>query len=518
MGVRGGEIRLAEPVAALSVATDLGMGQPLEQALRWCLLALELGRRLGCDAATQSDVFYLALLQHVGCTANAPEVARWTGGDELAFRSRAIVLTHASTPEALAALVRHTGAGRPPIERAGLRVAAVVRGNQRFERIVALQCEAAVHLGERLGMGAGVQDGLAQAYERWDGNGVPAGVAGERLTTPRRVVSVAHDAVAIARLRGARSALGAVRRRRGRAYDPRVCDALLADPQLLDGGDDATDTWTRVLEAEPEPVRVVGEGGLDGVAQALADFADLKAPHLMGHCRGVARLAEAAARGAGCAAEEVAVVRRAGLLHDLGRVGVAGGIWEKPGRLDGSERERVRLHPYYTERVLARASAFAAVAPLAAAHHERLDGSGYHRGAGAAQLPLAARLLQAADAYDAMTHERPHRSALDPATARAELRAEVQAGRLDGRAVNAVLEAAGARPVHVPEARPARLSDREVEVLRLLARGRTNREIARELVIAPKTVGRHVENIYAKTGLSTRAGAALFCAEHDLLA
>jgi HD-GYP domain-containing protein (c-di-GMP phosphodiesterase class II) len=517
MNAPRGELRLAEQVAALSLATDLGMGQPLEQALRYCLVALELGRRLDCDAAALSDIYYVALLEHLGCTANAPEGALLNGGDELALRSWAIVLTHASAVESLVEIVRRVGEGRPPARRAGLRVAAIVRASGGWEQIVELQCEAAARLAERLGTGDGVRAGLGHVYERWDGKGAPSGVAGEQLALAQRVVSVAHDAVTCARLQGARSALDVIRRRRGRVYDPRVCDALLSDWKPLLHERDAGDAWERVLDAEPAPVRTIEHAQLDGVAEAFADFADMKAPFLMGHSRAVAELAAAAGRGIGCGSDELAALRRAGLLHDLGRLGVANGVWEKRGALDSAQRERVSLHPYYSERILARASAFAGAAACAARHHERLDGSGYHRGVGASQLPLDARLLQAADAYDAMTHERPHRPALEPNRARAELRADVQAGRLDQRAVNAVLEAAGSRPVRVPEAWPGGLSDREVDVLRLLARGKTNRQVAAELVIAPKTVGRHVENIYAKTGLSTRAGAALFCAEHELL-
>jgi HD-GYP domain-containing protein (c-di-GMP phosphodiesterase class II) len=176
----------------------------------------------------------------------------------------------------------------------------------------------------------------------------------------------------------------------------------------------------------------------------------------------------------------------------------------------------VRLHPYYTERVLERSRALAPLAPVAGAHHERLDGSGYHRGATAAQLSLGARLLAAADAYDAMTHDRPHRPALAPAAARAALAEDVRAGALDKRAVDAVLEAAGGAPLRVRQAHPAGLSDREVEVLRLLAQGLSNKEIARALTIAEKTAGHHVEHIYAKTGVGTRVGAALFAMRHDL--
>lgn len=189
MSAARSEVRLAELVAALSLATDLGMGQPLEQALRYCLLALELGRRLGCDAAALSDIYYLALLQHLGCTANAPEVARWNGGDELAFRRWGIALSHASAPETLGALMRHTAEDRAPGRRAALRVAAVARGRGRFDRLVALQCEAASLLADRLEMDDGVREGLDHVYEQWDGKGAPAGVRGDRLAPAQRVVT-----------------------------------------------------------------------------------------------------------------------------------------------------------------------------------------------------------------------------------------------------------------------------------------------------------------------------------------
>jgi HD-GYP domain-containing protein (c-di-GMP phosphodiesterase class II) len=231
----------------------------------------------------------------------------------------------------------------------------------------------------------------------------------------------------------------------------------------------------------------------------------------------VAELAAAAAGALGCSRAEASAVRAAGFLHDLGRVAVPNGVWDRPGALSDGERERVRLHPYYTERVLERSPALAPLALLAGSHHERLDGSGYHRGSTAAQLGAGARLLAAADAYDAMTHDRPHRRALPPAAARAELGAMVAAGALEKRTVDAVLEAAGAAPLRTRQRHPAGLTDRELEVLRLIAQGRTNKQIAEALVVTEKTAGHHVEHIYAKAGVSTRVGAALFAMHHDLI-
>ncbi len=280
---------------------------------------------------------------------------------------------------------------------------------------------------------------------------------------------------------------------------------------------DEGSAWEAALAEEPPPQRRVPESRLDEICRALADFADIKTPWTLGHSSGVAELAEAAGWRLGLPPEEVAGLRRAALVHDLGRVGIPNAIWERPGPLASDERERVRLHAYLTERVLAHAPALAPLGATAALHHERLDGSGYHRACGAASLPIPARALAAADVYHALTEPRPHRPARPPAEAAAVLRAEVTAGRLDAEAARAVLDAAGQRDVRIERPRPAGLTEREVEVLRLLTRGNTNRAIARELSISVKTVGHHVEHVYEKIGCSTRASASLFAAEHDLV-
>jgi HD-GYP domain-containing protein (c-di-GMP phosphodiesterase class II) len=227
---------------------------------------------------------------------------------------------------------------------------------------------------------------------------VPAGVAGEEISPSLRMARVAHDLVAIAHARDLEAATEALRRRRGRGYDPRVVDATLAESEAILRAADVPDAWERVIAAEPEPVQTISSAGLETVARAFAEFTDLKVGFLRGHSTRVAELAATAAAALGCSRSEAAEVRAAGLLHDVGRVAVPNGIWDKPGALSASEWERVRLHPYYTERVLERSSALAPLALAAGSHHERLDGSGYHRGASAAQLGIGARLLAAADA------------------------------------------------------------------------------------------------------------------------
>lgn len=511
------QVRLAELMASLSLATDLGLGQPLEHELRICLAALELADRLGCGPDERSEVYYVALLAHVGCTAAAPYIAGWAGGDEIHFHRDSTGLGPASGPsEDLAFLIRGLANDRPLPERARLVARTLIEGKKGYELMAANLCEGGRLLARRLYLPDDVALALGQIAERWDGKGFPGDSAGEEISLALRIVQVAEDLALIADAKGRAAAIEALERRRGRGYDPRVVDAAIGDLDALLRVAATDDPWERVIAAEPAPIATISAAGLETVARAFGEFTDLKLHFLGGHSTRVGELAARAAEAIGCSRAEVSEVRAAGFFHDLGRVSVPNGIWDKPGPLSAGEWERVRLHPYYTERILERSAALAPLALIAGSHHERLDGSGYHRGTTAAQLGVGARVLSAADAYDAMTHDRPHRKALRAEDARTELGEMVRTGALEKRSVDGVLEAAGSAPLRVRQGYPAGLTGREVEVLRLLAQGRTNKEIANALVITKKTAGHHVEHIYAKAGVSTRAGAALFAMQHDL--
>ena len=247
-------------------------------------------------------------------------------------------------------------------------------------------------------------------------------------------------------------------------------------------------------------------------------MADLKSAFTIGHSSGVAALAADAAATMGLDAPARARLHVAALLHDLGRVGTSASIWERPRPLTAAEWDSVRLHPYHSERILARSEALRPMATIAGMHHERLDGSGYHRGSRGREIAEEARILAAADAFQARTQDRPHRPALDLEAAAVAILEEARAGSLDPRAVDAVLGAAGVAAKRPPRSSvPGGLSDREVEVLRLVARGLTNRQIAKQLTVSPRTAEHHVDHIYTKIGVSSRAAAALFAMEHDLL-
>lgn len=308
-----------------------------------------------------------------------------------------------------------------------------------------------------------------------------------------------------------------VRQRWGRVYDPQIAQLFCQRARQLLVEVEGDSVWDAVLAAEPAPHQWLDEGQLDKVARAMAYFTDVKSPYTLTHSGGVAGLAEDAAHKLGLSNADVATVRRAGLLHDLGRVGIPGGIWDKAGRLAPAEWERVRMHPYLTERVLARSGALGSLGELAALHHERLDGSGYHRGLSASSIPMGARILAAADFFHTKIEARPHRPQLTPDAAAEETRQQVQTGRLDRDAANAVLSVAGQSGLPPRAGLPSGLTDREVEVLRLIAGGRSIREMAQVLYLSPKTVDHHIQHIYGKVGVSTRAAAALFAMRHDLL-
>ena len=511
-------VRLAELIAALSLATDLGMGHPLEHALCSCVLAVRLGDALGLDAPALREVYYQALLRYIGCNAETHTLAAVVG-DELAMRRDFAAIDNGNQGAVLSLMLRYireSNAGAPPLQLAREVVRGLLAGRE-IQASFAGHCEVAQRLGARLGFEAPIIVALGQLYERWDGRGLPRGLKGEEITPAVLIVALAQDALTVRRLGGVDAAVGMARQRSGGAYDPRMVDCFCGQAPALFAGLDEAPSWETVLGMEPGARSYLAEDQLDTACQAMADFADLKSPYTLGHSSGVAELAAGAAQRYGLPAADVTAIRRAGWLHDLGRVGVSISIWDKPGALTETEWERVRMHPYYTERVLARSPALSSLGRLAAYHHERLDGSGYHRGAPAMILSPAARILAAADAYQAMTEARAHRPARPPDAAAAELRREARAGRLDSEAVAAVLAAAG------HHARPTRrdlvagLSEREVEVLRLVGRGHSMKQIAGQLSIAEKTVDNHIQHIYNKIGVSTRAGAALFAMEQDLL-
>jgi hypothetical protein len=366
---------LSELVASLSLATDLGLGQPMEHVLRSCVLGLRIADDLELSESERAVVYYVGLLAWLGCHADSHEQsARF--GDDIQLRADRHVADSVGTRFAL----RHVGRGEPALRRAARVGSLLVSGRDAVATMETTHCMVAGVFATRLGLGSDVRDGLQHVFERWDGKGTPAGVAGEEIELSARIVVIADIVESFRRLGGPDAAVDVARRRAGGQFDPRlaahVCDNAQA---LLDGLDDATG-WDAAIAAEPVLAERMSGVELDVALAAIADFADLKSPYTTGHSRGVAERAASAALHAGLGDTAAAGLRRAGLLHDVGRLGVSNGIWDKPGVLSEAEMERVRMHPYLTQRTFSRAQRLAALAELAATHHERLDGSGYPRG------------------------------------------------------------------------------------------------------------------------------------------
>lgn len=509
-------IRAAEVVGALSLATDLGTGQPLEHALRTAVLTVQLGELAGASAQELADAYYVALLHSSGCTSDGHEAAQLYG-DDIVPRAAFALVDPGYVEEVVGFLRSHVGRGLPEDERAGLIEHVIAHGIPIARQTFAMHCEVAQRFARWLGFSAGTEEALAHVFERWDGLGFPGVTSGEEIPLPMRILHVARDISVFLTAAGPEEARAVIERRKSTAYDPRLADLAVRHFDELLGGLDETRIWEQVLEIEPFPKIWIAGERVDTAFTAIAAFTDLKSPWLREHSTSVAELAEAAAWRAGLPAESVTLLRRAALAHDLGRVGVSNAIWEKPGPLGFGEWERVRLHPHFSERAFAQSPALAPIGLLAGAHHERLDGSGYHRGTRAPALDQAARILAAADCYTAMREARPHRPALDAASAEAELVREAAEGRLDQEAVDAVLGAAGHRVPQRLRELPAGLTERELEVLLVLARGRTNQQIADDLGISPKTVGNHVQRVYEKAGVRSRAAATLWAFQHELV-
>ncbi|HEY2543808.1 MAG TPA: HD domain-containing phosphohydrolase [Gaiellaceae bacterium] len=508
------QVRLAELVAALSLGIDLGFGQPMEHVLRQCLIALRLADRVDLDEDGRSVVYYTALLVNVGCHSDAHEQAKWFG-DDIAAKSGKYDGEQRGL-RAAAAAVRMIGRGNTPLHRFRVGLEFAVSGRRDVEGMIERHASLAQTFAERLGLPEAVQEAVGASYERWDGRGWPGALQGGAIPIASRLAQIAEYVEVAHRIGGVDAARSLARKRAGSQFDPSLSTILRADADAILGDLDSSRTWDAVIAAEPSLRVVLAGDAVDDALRAIAEFVDLKSPYTLGHASAVSGLSGDTGSQLGLPEEDVRLLRRAGLVHDLGRLGVSNAIWDKRGPLGPGEWERIRLHPYLTERMLHQPVSLAPLAEIAVQHRERLDGSGYPRGLSGGAISRPARILGAADAYRSMCEPRPHRPALTPDEAAAELRADVRAGRLDAAVVDALLVAAGHRVARRSE-RPAGLTAREVDVLRLVARGLTSKEIATQLVITPKTARNHIEHIYTKIGASSRVEASLFAMRHGLI-
>lgn len=507
-------VRISDLLISLSLVTDLGFGQPSEHMLRSARIGMRLGERLGLDTEQLATLFDVGILTYVGCPVYGNEAALLFG-DDIDFRAHALEIDLAGFP-AMVFMLRRAGSGTSAFNRARQAATLMAGGGRQMMRQMAVHCSAAGALATRLGLGDDVRIGVEQAYARWDGRGFPDDLSGTDVSLAARVSHVAEACEVFERTAGLETALEVVRTRSGTHFDPAISRLVSTDPESLFKDLDK-DTVEEVLAADPVERYSLTDDELDRALEAVGDFSDLRCSFFAGHARTTANLVRGATELMQMPDTDARLAYRAALVHDVGRFGVPGSVWGKATGLTASEQERARLHAYYVERIFTRPEPLRRIGLLAATHHERMDGSGYHRGIGGTMLSTQARVLAVADAYSAMTQARPYRPPLSETDAVREIQRDVTEARLDPVAADAVLAAAGHRGRSSRAGGPSGLTPRESEVLALLSTGMANKRIAHELHISPKTVSNHIERIYCKLGVSNRTGAAMYAMQYGIV-
>lgn len=512
-------IRMAEVLAAFSLATDLGTGKPMGHAIRACILGMKMASELRLSTAEQAELYYSYLLMHSGCTVLSLGLSPAIQGDELAAIGD-ITLRDDTDPLVMIGWIRrHVSPDAPFPTRIRNMISMMLHSHNANEHTRGA-CEVAVRVAQRLGMPPGVQEAVRHYLERWDGKG-PYGLAGVKIPLKSRLLHIALKIEACYSALGRSETLAMASAQRGRVFDPQMVDAFLTIAENLNLWDTLAkeDLWQEVLGIEPDsPYKAMDEGKLDDISLAVADFVDLKSLHTVGHSRETARLAEQMAHRMNLPPSEVTNIRRAALVHDLGHIALPGHILENPHHISEADKEKLRLHPYYTERILSRVPAFSTVAAIAGKHHERLNGTGYYRGLSGNELPVGACILALAEEFLDRMQLHPSYPSPEPKDILKQMQPEV-GPMFSPACFEALSQELGvvASKSHHRREWPAGLTDREVEVLRLVATGASNQQIARTLVVSVKTVAHHLEHIYNKIGVSSRAAAVFFAMEHELI-
>jgi HD-GYP domain-containing protein (c-di-GMP phosphodiesterase class II) len=406
------DVRLSEVLAALSHALDITEGQPRGHAERTCLIAMRVARQLDLDDATRGALFHAALLKDAGCSSNAAKVAHLYGTDDADAKRDRKVTDHLKPAESLKHLYRTTAPGRGPIAKAKHLKLLVEHGSSGSRDLTELRCERGAMVARHIGLSTVAEAAIRELDEHWDGKGYPYSLEGEQISLCGRILCLAQTAeVYWQDGGGAARAVAVARERRGTWFDPALVDAIVAFED--DHAFWATLEQPRVGSLEPEDrLLLADDDGLDRIAHAFAGIVDAKTPYTARHSEGVAEIAAALGAALGFDALGQRRLTRAGLLHDIGKLGVSNRILDKPGKLDDAEWAAVRRHPLWTLEILERIPAFADLADVAANHHEKLDGSGYARGLSAADLTTEARILVVADIAEALTADRPYRGSL----------------------------------------------------------------------------------------------------------
>jgi HD-GYP domain-containing protein (c-di-GMP phosphodiesterase class II) len=431
--------RLAEVLSALSYALDLTEGQPVGHCVRSCWIGLNIGRELGLPENQIWELYYVLLLKDLGCSSNAARICQLYLADDIAFK-RDFKQVNGSLPQALRFVLSHTGLKAGLAERFRAIINVFQNGGEISHELIETRCQRGADIARKMRFGEPIALGIKSLDEHWDGTGKADGLKGEAIPLYARIALLAQVVDVFQLGNGQDAARRETRHRAGSWFDPLVVSAferVASRPEF----------WLRlgsktlqaeIFELEPgQQATLIDDDYLDDIAAAFAQVVDSKSPFTSGHSERVTLYADMIAEQLGLASDKRRWLKRAALLHDIGKLGVSNSILDKPGRLNAAEWAAVHRHPALSEEILARISIFDELAAVAGAHHERLDGKGYPNGLSAGHIALDTRIITAADIFDALTADRPYRKALSTAQALAVMEADAGTA-IDRRCLDAL--------------------------------------------------------------------------------
>ncbi|QXX75285.1 3'3'-cGAMP-specific phosphodiesterase 3 [Methylovirgula sp. HY1] len=439
------DIPLAELLSALSHALDLTEGQPPGHCVRCCWIGVHIGREIGLDEAAISDLYYTLLLKDLGCSSNAARICQLYMTDDLRFKQD-FKHIDGSLPQALRFVLTHTGLKAGLSERFRAILNIFQNGGQIVQELIETRCYRGADIARKMRFSEAVALGIHNLDEHWDGSGQPAGLRETQIPIFSRIALLAQVVDVFYKAGGADAAKREVQHRAGSWFDPRMVAAFetIATGEAFWDTLNSEDMQQAVFAlSSGQNSLIVDNDYLDDIAAAFAQVVDAKSPYTSGHSERVTLFTDMIAEQMGFSAERRRWLKRAALLHDIGKLGVSNAILDKPGKLDADEWPSMRMHAAMSETILSRIGAFRELAPIAAAHHERLDGKGYPRGLKGDQIVLETRIITTADIFDALTADRPYRTAM-PITKALSIMAEMIETAIDADCFAALKRAMGA--------------------------------------------------------------------------
>jgi HD-GYP domain-containing protein (c-di-GMP phosphodiesterase class II) len=421
------EIRLAELLSALCHALDMTEGQPAGHCVRCCWIGMHIGREIGLGETKLWELYYTLLLKDLGCSSNAARICQLYLTDDLSFKHD-FKQIDGSLPQALRFVLAHTGLQAGLAERFRALINLFQNGGEIARELIDTRCQRGAEIARQMRFGEAVAQGIQNLDEHWDGSGMPSRISGPAIPIYARIALMAQVVDVFHTANGADAARREVASRSGTWFDPQLVEvfARIAARTAFWKMLSSERLQEEIFALEPaQRAAMVDEDYLDDIAAAFAQVIDSKSPYTSGHSNRVTLFTDLIAEEMSLPADKRRWLKRAALLHDIGKLGVSNAILDKPGKLDADEWEAMKSHAALTETILSRIGAFADLARIAGAHHERLDGKGYPRGLKAHEIVLETRIISTADVFDALTADRPYRKAFPVAKALAIMAEDV---------------------------------------------------------------------------------------------